>query len=308
MDGEHKDITNVLCDSFTGTAPVAPEFDAAPLPTTNSSPDSSTITVLNLADQQLVQVPSAEAALQPPAPTTADVGLKRPIGTPDSSPLIVSRTKQLKRQLHFRDDELPHAEFPELPAVPQQAHAASMAAPVTDLNSLAQLFQNGLQGLDGKIGNINTRLDEQEKASNDRFTKLHDRVGNLLDEHGQELIAHDQRIAHVEELTKELETPCWTLGSWNIGGVHAKLRDIDIRLHLAGYDVILFQETQTIRDFTFPSHDVWHIPGVRNEARGRPSGGLAILTRKQFNWTMTKLTTNDSSHFQACVLTLGEIS
>jgi exonuclease III len=101
---------------------------------------------------------------------------------------------------------------------------------------------------------------------------------------------------------------CWTFASWNVGGIHAKLRDIDVRTRLSAIDVVLLQETQTIRDFTLPSHDAWLLPGTRPDGPGRPSGGLALLTKKTANWTLQKLSDNSCSHFQAGILSSGEVS
>ncbi len=60
------------------------------------------------------------------------------------------------------------------------------------------------------------------------------------------------------------------------------------------------QETQSLKNFSLPTHDAWFIPATPTE--GRPSGGLAILTKKTTNWSLTKITDSSNKNFQACLI------
>ncbi len=91
-----------------------------------------------------------------------------------------------------------------------------------------------------------------------------------------------------------------------MGGIKAKLRDVETRQLLASSDIILLQETFLLHDLYFPSHETWLLPAERCNEKGRPSGGLAILWPKSKGWTIKQLSPQDAKFFQVCTVTMND--
>ncbi len=91
--------------------------------------------------------------------------------------------------------------------------------------------------------------------------------------------------------------------SWNAGGFYARIQDTQLKADLTSHDVILVQESQSVKSPHLPSHDVWAIPAIPPPPGqgGRPRGGLAIFVSKSLPYSWEQVAT-DNEFYQVCIL------
>ena len=75
-----------------------------------------------------------------------------------------------------------------------------------------------------------------------------------------------------------------TIIAWNIEGLQAKIDCNSTYDLLNNHDIIILGETHTLTTFNyslkFDNYEVHHSPAQKFTRHGRPSGGLAVLIRK----------------------------
>ena len=83
----------------------------------------------------------------------------------------------------------------------------------------------------------------------------------------------------------------FTFMVWNINGLQFKMFDKEFLHFVSSFDFVCLVETfmQTVRDDIFPDFNVFCVPATKLPGRGRPSGGVVCLIRKQFMTLIRRL-------------------
>uniref|UniRef100_A0A670IVF8 Reverse transcriptase domain-containing protein n=1 Tax=Podarcis muralis TaxID=64176 RepID=A0A670IVF8_PODMU len=72
--------------------------------------------------------------------------------------------------------------------------------------------------------------------------------------------------------------------SWNVAGLSSKLADSDFINFLESYDIILLQETWSLKPLNIPNFITYNLPATKMSTKGRPKAGLICGIKQSSNF------------------------
>ncbi len=173
MDGV--ELANSICDTFQSFGDSLPpcHVDDADLTTPQPSPAKEQPSFTSLDGDLSKSTPYS------------DQGQKRPLETAGASPAGKVAPKQRGRQLAFPD---------------------TMASPPPTIESLSALIQSSISSTATTVANFTSLFDQKATADNQRLSEIHADVKKVIEDHGQRLDEHDDRITAVENLATEMQS------------------------------------------------------------------------------------------------------